>query len=116
MSLAEIRFIQKKLKGRYGEIGVVAGKYLEAGFSVNVRGIKTPKGIIDVVAIKGGEKLAIDVYLKPGKLPVEAIENIYEKAKHIGAKPVLALWGRGVKVAEEVLKKAQVLGVKIRRF
>lgn len=116
MSLAEIRFLQRKLKEKYGEVGVVAGKYLEAGFSVNVRTIKTPKGVIDIVAIKGREKLAIDVYIKSGKLPLNIVEEVYEKAKHIDAKPVLALWGRGVELDEDIIKKANELGVKIRRF
>lgn len=116
MSLAEIRFIQKKLKEKYGEVGVIAGKYLEAGFSINIKTVKTPRGVIDIVASRGKEKLAIDVYDKSGKLPLNAIEEIYEKAKHIGAKPVLALWGRGVELDENVIKKANELGVKIRRF
>ena len=116
MSLAEIRFLQKKLKEKYGEVGIVAGKYLEAGFSVNIRKVKTPKGVIDIVAIKGGEKLAIDVYVRSGKLPLNVVEEVYEKAKHIGAKPVLALWGRGVEVDEDVIKKVKELGVIIRRF
>ncbi len=116
LSLAEIRFIQKKLKEKYGNIGVVAGKYVEAGYSVNVKRIKTSKGVIDIVAVKGGEKLAIDVYDKTGIVSPDIIEQVYEKAKQVNAKPVLAIWGRGAKISNEALSKAKELGVKIKRF
>ncbi len=116
MSLAEIRFIQKKLKEKYGNIGVIAGKYVEAGYSVNVRRTKTSKGIIDIVAIKGGEKLAIDVYDKTGVISPDIIEGVYEKAKQVNAKPILAIWGRGAKISSEALSRAKELDVKIKRF
>lgn len=115
MSLAEIRFLQRRLEEKYAEIGKVAGKYIEAGFTVNIRRTKTPKGVIDIVA-KKNEIYAIDVYKKTGSVPTSVVEEIAEKAKTIGAKPVLALWGRGPKVTEEVLKRADELGVKIKRF
>ncbi len=115
MSLAEIRFIQKRLEEKYAEVGKIAGKYVEAGYTVSVKQTKTRRGVIDIVARKG-ETYAIDVYKKTGPVPVSIIEEIAEKAKAINAKPVLALWGRGPKVTEEVLKKAGELGVKIKRF
>jgi len=36
MSLAKIRFVQKALIEKYGNVGIVASRYLEAGFSVRV--------------------------------------------------------------------------------
>ncbi len=115
MSLAEIRFLQKRLEEKYAEIGKVAGKYIEAGYTVNVKKIKTPKGVIDIVA-KKSETYAIDVYKKTGPVPVSIVEEITEKARTINAKPVLVLWGKGPKITQEVLKKAEELGVKIKRF
>ncbi len=114
MSLARIVFLQKKLREKYGVEGYVAGLYLEAGYSVEV-GFATGEGRVAVKAVKGGEVLAVDVLTEKKVYGVEAVEAIARKAKSIGAKPVLVLYGSGPRLSKEALEKARELGVRVRR-
>ncbi len=114
MSLARIVFMQKKLRERFGVEGYVAGLYLEAGYNVNV-GFETGEGRVSVRAVKGGEVLAIDVLGEKRVYGPDVVEAIARKAKSIGAKPVLVLYGSGPSLSKEALEKARELGVRVRR-
>ncbi|HIP65286.1 MAG TPA: hypothetical protein EYH08_02005 [Pyrodictium sp.] len=114
MSLARIVFLKKKLEKKYGAIGKVAGRYVEAGYTVNI-GFQTAKGSIDIVAKKEGQILAIDVITESVKVGTDVIEKLKEKAASINAKPVLVLYGSGPQLQKEALKRAEELGVEIRR-
>ncbi len=114
MSLARIIFLQKKLREKYGPEGYVAGLYLEAGYNVTV-GFETGKGRVSVKAVKGGETLAIDVLVDKRVYGPEVVQAIAEKAKSIGARPVLVLYGAGPELSKDALEKAKELGVKVRR-
>ncbi len=115
MTLAEIVFEQRKLQQRYGVEGYVAGRYVEAGYSVTMK-FKTPKGVVSFVAKKSGELIAADVIYGSVKVNTEHINAIAEKAASINAKPVLALYGSGPRVTEDATKAAEEKGVAIRRF
>ncbi|HIP65103.1 MAG TPA: hypothetical protein EYH08_01065 [Pyrodictium sp.] len=114
MSLARIVFLKKKLERKYGVIGKVAGRYVEAGYTVNV-GFQTSKGHIDIVAKKEDQILAIDVITDSVKVGVDAVEKLKEKATAINAKPILVLYGAGPQLQEEALRKAEELGVEVKR-
>lgn len=114
MSLARIVFLKKKLEKKYGVVGKVAGRYVEAGYTVNV-GFQTAKGNIDIVAKKEGQILAIDVITGSVKVGTDVIERLKEKAATINAKPILVLYGAGPQLQEEALKKAEELGVEVKR-
>jgi len=115
LTLAEIVFTKKKLERRYGVEGYVAGRYVEAGYSVTMR-FKTPGGVVSFVAKRSGELLAVDVVNGTIEVGREMVEAIAEKAASIRAKPVLALYGSGPRVTEEALGAAREKGVTIRRF
>ena len=115
MSLAKIRFTQKILKEKFGVKGIVAGRYLEAGYHVRID-YETSKGKVDVYAVKENNKYAIKVIDKNTNVAIDEVNEIYEKAKSINAKPLIILYGSGPKVPEDVLKKAQELGVNFRRM
>ncbi len=114
MSLARIVFTQRKLREKFGPVGYVAGLYVEAGYNVTV-GFETPKGRVDVRAVKGGEVYAIDVLLEKRVYGPDVVEAIAEKAKSINAKPVLVLYGAGPELSKDAVEKARELGVKVRR-
>ncbi len=115
MSLARIVFMQKKLSKKFGVVGKVAGRYLEAGFSVHI-GFETPEGRVDIVAKKEGQVLAIDVVDGAVKIEPETVEVVAKKARSINAKPVLVLYGAGPKLTDEAKAKAKELGVQLRRI
>jgi len=114
LGLARIVFLKKKLEKKYGIIGKVAGRYIEAGYTVNI-GFQTAKGDIDVVAKKENRILAIDVISESVKVDVNVIEKLKEKAASINAKPILVLYGAGPQLQKEALKRAEELGVEIKR-
>ncbi len=114
MRLAKVEFLKKKLAKRYGIIGRVAGRYVEAGYSVEISH-NTKSGVIDVVARKGGSILAITVIHGSVKVSPSHVEGAARRAKHLGAKPVLVLYGRGPKVTQEAVDKAAELGVELKR-
>ncbi|HID80723.1 MAG TPA: hypothetical protein EYP48_03280 [Ignisphaera sp.] len=115
MSLARIRFIQKSLIEKYGVIGIVASRYLEAGLSVRVLH-PTRYGPIHIVVSGNNIRLAIEVFSEAREVPKEVVERVVEKAKLIKARPVLVLYGDGPRLTDEVFELCRKYGVKVRRI
>ncbi len=115
LSLARIRYMQKVLEEKHGIKGVVAGRYIEAGYNV-VFDFKTPHGTLDIVATKGGDRVAIDVVWESKEVSSSDIENLVNKAKSINARPVLVLYGDGPRITDEVKRKAQEMKVIVKRI
>ncbi len=113
MSLAHIVFMSKKLRKKFGVEGIVASRYLEAGYSVLV-GFNTPEGRLSVLAKKEGTVYAIDVIHESRKVVASDVEAVYKKAKSLNAKPILVIYGRGPKLTDEAKAKAKELGVEIK--
>ena len=114
MTTAREAFEAKKLAQKYGVVGKVAGRYVTAGYRVDVV-TTSEEAPYHFTAVRKGEKLAVLVYYKSGKVPAEVVEGLAGKAKEEGFRPVLALYGAGPKISEEVLGKARELGVSVRR-
>ena len=114
MTTAREAFEAKKLAQKYGVVGKVAGRYVTAGYKVDVV-TTSEEAPYHFTAARRGEKLAVLVYSKTGKIPLKVVEGLAGKAKEEGLKPVLALYGAGPQVSEELLGKARELGVSIRR-
>ena len=114
MTLAEIVFTQKKLRKRYGVEGSVAGRYVEAGYSVAV-GVETPAGRASFVAKKAGEILVADVINGTVKVTAEHVRSIAAKAQALRGRPVLILYGSGPILTEEAAKAAKEAGVVVKR-
>jgi predicted RecB family endonuclease len=115
VTLAEIAFQQKKLERRYGVEGRVAGKYVEAGFHVRMH-VQTRHGKVSFVAIKGSEKYAVDVIVEKRTINKTDVETLVSKAKSLGARPVLVLYGAGPKLSEEALATVKESGVVVKRI
>ncbi len=113
MALSRIVFMSKKLREKFGVEGIVASRYLEAGYSVRI-GFNTPRGRLSIIAKKEGKVLAIDVVHEKRLVTSNDIVEISEKAKSINAKPILVIYGRGPKVSNEAKEKAKELGVEIK--
>ena len=116
MVTAREAFEAKKLAARYGVVGKVAGRYRTAGFQVRVDSAEADADY-NFVAWRRGEKYAVKVYNKSGRVPEDVVEKLARAAaeKAGGARPVLVLYGAGPKVTEGLLEKARSLGVSIRR-
>jgi predicted RecB family endonuclease len=108
-------YLRKRLRRRYGVLGIVAGRYLEAGYSVEL-GHKTSKSLIDIVARKEGGALAITVVSGPSRITGSLVREAAEKAGLIRARPILVLYGRGHRIEEDALEEARKLGVVFRRI
>ncbi len=115
MSLAKIRFVQKALMEKYGSIGIVASRYLEAGFSVRVNH-PTRLGPVHIIASGNGMRLAIEVFSEPRDVPRDVVEKLIEKAKLVRAKPILVLYGNGPKLSDELYRFCREHGIKVRRI
>ncbi len=113
MTLARIVHMGKVFRKKYGVKGIVAARYLEAGFSVSVN-VATREGLADFVAERMGEKILVDVIVSR-KPSVDDVKRVKAKAASIKAKPVLALYGYHGQVPREVLEAAKAEGVKIKR-
>ncbi len=113
-ALARIRMLQRVLRDKYGIVGEVAARYLEAGARVRVMH-PTRLGPIHVLVYKDGGRLAIEVFAESKPVPKEVVRNLVEKAKLVQAKPILVLYGDGPKLSDEVYSMCKELGVKIRR-
>ncbi|RLE97053.1 MAG: hypothetical protein DRJ57_04870 [Thermoprotei archaeon] len=107
-----MRFEQKKLRERYGIIGLVAGRYLEAGYHVRLMH-PTRYGPAHIVVQGRGEKFVIEVVHEPGALREEVVEGLLKKAELLSARPILAVYGRGVKLGD-LRKKLEERGVKVK--
>ncbi|ABM81038.1 hypothetical protein [Hyperthermus butylicus] len=114
MTLAEIVFTKKKLAEKYGVEGKVAGRYVEAGYSVKMK-FPTPKGTVSFVAKKESTILAVDVIYGSVNVGRSMVETIAEKARSINAKPILVLYGSGPVLLDDAKTAARELGVEIRR-
>lgn len=114
MVTARQRYAVRRLGETYGILGRIAGRYVAAGYSVELNH-PTRYGPIHVVARGDGQVLAVDVVYEGGKLTVEAARRILEKAKLIRARPVLAVYGLGWNnVPEELRRFCEENGVKLR--
>ncbi|RLE86199.1 MAG: hypothetical protein DRJ96_02080 [Thermoprotei archaeon] len=107
-----MRFEQRKLRKRYGVVGLVAGRYLEAGYHVRLMH-PTRYGPAHIVVQGRGEKFVIEVVHEPGALREEVVEGLLKKAELLGARPILAVYGRGVKLGD-LRKKLEERGVKVK--
>ena len=115
MTLADIVFTARKLAEKYGVEGKVAGRYVEAGYSVRMR-FKTSAGVLSFVAKKESTVLAVDVVSGAVKVSAEDVRRLAEKAKSINARPVLILYGAGPVLTDEAKSAAKELGVSVRRI
>lgn len=115
MTLARVRYLGRRLAKKYGVLGIVAGRYLEAGYSVEF-GHRTSKGLIDLLARKEGTVLAIRVVHGPARITRELVEEAAEQARLVDAKPVVVLYGRGHKISGEAVEQARRLGVSFKRI
>ena len=115
MSLARIRYLQSRLAEKYGEVGVVAGRYLEAGFHVRLMH-PTRLGPVHIFAQRGSDRLVIEVVKDPGKVSPAILERVAKKAELLRSKPILVLYSDGPKLDDEARAKAEELGVKVRRI
>ncbi len=115
MSLARIVFLKKKLAEKYGVEGKVAGRYIEAGYSVRMKP-RTRHGELSFIAYKGSQRLAVDVvYLERG-VKLEDLENLKKKAELLQAKPVLVLYGSLPRISQELREKIEELGISMKRI
>ena len=115
MATAKQVYLAKKLEEKYGAIGSVAGRYLEAGLSIEINH-PTRYGPIHIVARGGKSIYAIEVVDKPEKLSLDVVRNLVEKAKTIKAKPILVLYSNAVSISDEIYKFCIDNGVKIKLF
>ncbi|MDK6029163.1 hypothetical protein QPL79_07285 [Ignisphaera sp. 4213-co] len=113
MTTANQIYLMKKLEERYGSVGKVAGRYLAAGLSVEFMH-PTRYGPIHIVVRGNNSVFAIDVFDKPGKLSIDDVKTLIEKARLIKAKPILFLYSSAAKVDDDVYKFCIENGVKIK--
>ncbi|QOJ79414.1 hypothetical protein IG193_02830 [Infirmifilum lucidum] len=114
MSLARIRYLSRQFRKRYGVIGRVASRYLEAGLSVRINH-PTRLGPAHIIAHGNGQKLVVEVYYSSKPLEPDTVQRVAEKAKLLRAKPVVALYGK-TPATKRALEVATKLGVKIKRI
>ncbi len=114
MSLARIVFLKKKLAEKYGVEGKVAGRYIEAGYSVRMKP-RTRHGELSFLAYKGSQKLAVDIIYTKKEVSTEELENLRKKAELLKAKPILVLYGTAPRIKPELREKIEELGISIRR-
>ncbi len=100
-------------KGSWLE-NLIASRYKKAGYKVRKR-IFTKAGEIDVLALRGLERLAIET--KSGKqiITSSVIKNLYFKARQLRAKPKLKT-GPRVKITKPTRKLAKTLGIPITKI
>jgi hypothetical protein len=115
MITAKVRYFQKVFEDKYGVIGRVAGKYLEAGYSIEFMH-PTRYGKVHILARKEGKILAIEVVDKPGNLDENTVKTFLEKVKLLNAKPVLVLYSDGPRLSDDLHKFCIDNGIKIRRI
>jgi len=111
---SKTRYIQRVLEKKYGVLGKVAGRYLEAGFSVEMYH-PTRYGPIHFIARGGGMKLAVEVVEKPGFVDVDVVKRLLEKAKLVSARPVLVLYSSKSRFSDDVYRFCKENNIKVRR-
>jgi len=101
MATARQRMLVKLLEEKYKHVGYVAGRYVEAGCSVEI-GHRTRFGVADVVVkCKGGVRLVVKVFA--GIPSAEDIETVVKIAELLKAKPVVVLCGFSKAEAKKAL-------------
>lgn len=114
MTTASRAFIAKLLEKKYGVLGIVASRYVKAGYSVEINH-PTRYGPIPIVARKGGSMLAIEVLHNSSDATLDRIKLLREKAALIKAKPVLVIYSTArARLHEEVVNYCRESGVKIK--
>ncbi|ABL78355.1 hypothetical protein [Thermofilum pendens] len=113
MTTARAIYRGRLLEKRYGVLGKVARRYLEAGLSVELLH-PTRHGPIHVIARGNKQVLAIEVADKPGKVGADRVKLLLEKAKLVKAKPVLVLYSEGAFLDEEARKLCEENKVKVK--
>lgn len=107
-----VRYEQRRLREGCGVVGLVAGRYVEAGYRVRLMH-PTRYGPAHIVVQGRGEKFVVEVVQEPGQLKEEVVDMLLKKAVLLRAKPILAVYGRGVKLGE-LRKKLEERGVKVK--
>lgn len=102
-----------KRKGSWLE-AYVENRYRRAGFETK-RHVFTNQGEIDILAVKGKTRLAIEIKSGNQIVTSSIIEALYKKAQAIKAMPVLVI-GPKVQVTTDAMKTAKKLGVRIRKI
>lgn len=115
MVSSKIKHLQKIYEEKYGVMGKVASRYLNAGYSVTFNH-PTRYGLIPVVVYGKGLRIAIEVIEKSGYIDINIVKNLIEKAKLLKAKPMLILCSDGPRLSDEIRKLCKDNGVKIRRI
>lgn len=115
MATARQRFLARVLVRKYGEVGAVAARYVEAGYAVRVMH-PTRYGPAHVIAQRGGEKLIIEVFKEPRPLEMRDVEPLLKKAELLRGRPVLVLYGDGPRLSNELFQELRGRGVKVRRI
>ncbi|MCE4613214.1 MAG: hypothetical protein F7C07_05215 [Desulfurococcales archaeon] len=108
-------FEAKKLEAKYGVIGKAAARYRMAGYNIEVVDDKE-EAAANFVATKKGEKLAVKVFYRSGKVPQDAVEKLIEYSGKASARPVLVLYGSGPKITGELLDLIRSNNVSLRRM
>ena len=113
VATAKQRYLSRVLVKKHGIIGVVASRYVEAGYSVELFH-STRKGPVQILARKGGV-IAVEVFDK-GIVTLDAVKAFHEKTKVLRAKPVVVLYGSGVALSEEAKAYCNENGIKVKRL
>lgn len=115
MTLARVRYLQRQLSKKYGIIGRVASRYLEAGLSVRINH-PTRLGPVHIFAQGNGQRLVVEVYTSSKPLRPDDIRRAIDKAKLLQAKPVIVIYGKAKNkiVSKEALDEALSQQVKIK--
>ena len=114
MATARQKYISRVLARKYGLVGRVAGRYVEAGYSVELFH-PTRLGPLHILAHKGNGIIAIEVFNK-GLVTLDAVKSLHEKSKLVKARPVVLLYGNSVGLSSEAESYCRENGVKIRRL
>jgi HJR/Mrr/RecB family endonuclease len=107
-------FEAKKLEAKYGVVGKVAARYRMAGYLIEVVS-SSDDAPVNFIASKKGEKLAVKVAHRSGRLEKEVAERLAESAAETGARPVLVLYGSGPRVTSELLESIRAKNIGLRR-
>jgi hypothetical protein len=111
---ARQKHLIRKYERTHRILGKVAGRYIAAGYSVELNH-STRVGAIGIVARKGRQILAIDVITEKSKLNIDFAKVLVEKAKLIKARPILFAYGFSwAEVPEDLRKFCEENGVKLR--
>lgn len=114
MVTARAKYVIRQLKRKYGIVGVVASRYIEAGYSVELFH-KTRLGNIDILVRGRGEVYAIEI-LHRGTYTVDHVKLLQEKAKLVRARPVLVLYGRQPRLTAEASSYCSSNNIKVKRI